>query len=391
MSTQIVTILMTRLFRLLIEATSLPPVNRRTPLEDILGLLDEALNDKYITNPDYNMLKSALNSKVGEYCTSRQTELGKGFAFSILKDFSKYIDNIYEVDGLSGIPSLKKKIPELSKRISGMVIGSEVQPPFTPEDIRSIRAYRGPDIDLAQLRSGVLCTEDHIDLSKAILKMWSEVYAMWNPIVDKMKDLKPFIKKAGEIRQEVRHQKDNALAKKFSDSSSLVTTLMTYKEAYIEVAKKAATERVDMLLRSLEKANWDINTLLPTRGYSKNTRVGYEIFLSGNIYRGLTSPVGKADAWGKPEIRMRSKPAEEKFIKNAVDGAAASYDEFVAKMVEKIGKPVVTSSFTGDPWTGSTLRVRCSDGEEQVWNTRMIVNYSVYGKAFNQFPSRRQK
>lgn len=69
--------------------------------------------------------------------------------------------------------------------------------------------------------------------------------------------------------------------------------------------------------------------------------------------------------------------------------ASGSYDAYVHKMIEKIGKPVSGASVRGNPWSGSTLDVTCTDGETQVWSTKMIINVSVLGKLFNQFPSRR--
>lgn len=46
---------------------------------------------------------------------------------------------------------------------------------------------------------------------------------------------------------------------------------------------------------------------------------------------------------------------------------------------------------SGNIWTGTTLMVTTNDGEEQIWNTQMIINFSKYQKMFNQFPSRRKK
>ena len=75
----------------------------------------------------------------------------------------------------------------------------------------------------------------------------------------------------------------------------------------------------------------------------------------------------------------------------SVQGAEASYRDFMHKMITKIGKPVVNAKMTGNIWTSAVLTVNTNDGEEQVWNTKMILNFSKYQKMFNQFPSRRKK
>ena len=60
-------------------------------------------------------------------------------------------------------------------------------------------------------------------------------------------------------------------------------------------------------------------------------------------------------------------------------------------MITKIGKPVTNAKMAGNIWTNAVLTVTTNDGEEQVWNTKMILNFSKYQKMFNQFPSRRKK
>jgi hypothetical protein len=49
---------------------------------------------------------------------------------------------------------------------------------------------------------------------------------------------------------------------------------------------------------------------------------------------------------------------------------------WVAKMIDKIGKTVAKAKMVGSPWTGSTLSVPTHDGEEQVWDNKMIINQS---------------
>jgi D-xylose transport system substrate-binding protein len=72
-------------------------------------------------------------------------------------------------------------------------------------------------------------------------------------------------------------------------------------------------------------------------------------------------------------------------------GAEDAYRNFMEKMIQKIGKPVVGAKMTGSIWTNAVLTVTTEDNEEQVWHTQMILNFSKYQKMFNQFPSRRKK
>lgn len=76
------------------------------------------------------------------------------------------------------------------------------------------------------------------------------------------------------------------------------------------------------------------------------------------------------------------------------DGAKSSYRKFIMKMTQKIGQAVESAEFSEwsrtDPWDFTSMTIVTKTGETQVWYTKVIVNYSVYGMAFNQFPTRRK-
>jgi hypothetical protein len=80
-----------------------------------------------------------------------------------------------------------------------------------------------------------------------------------------------------------------------------------------------------------------------------------------------------------------------RYIELNVKGAEEAYRNFMAKMIQKIGRPVVDAKMTGNIWTNAVLHVTTNDGEKQTWNTQMILNISKYQKMFNQFPTRKVK
>jgi hypothetical protein len=43
---------------------------------------------------------------------------------------------------------------------------------------------------------------------------------------------------------------------------------------------------------------------------------------------------------------------------------------------------------TRNPWDMSTITITTNNGKAVIFNTKMIMNFSVYGKPFNQFPTR---
>lgn len=92
---------------------------------------------------------------------------------------------------------------------------------------------------------------------------------------------------------------------------------------------------------------------------------------------------------------------EMRIKRDSKDMAAHEITAFSGKLTEKIDTarkeegqidtPVKSVTYQGNPnpheW--STLTATMTDGKKQVWETKIIVNYSVYQKAFNQWPTRR--
>jgi hypothetical protein len=79
----------------------------------------------------------------------------------------------------------------------------------------------------------------------------------------------------------------------------------------------------------------------------------------------------------------------ERLCNEAAEEAAASFDLYVAKLTAKVGE-CDAASVDGRLWSSSTLTVKKGATVER-WHTQQIVNFSVYGKAFNQWPTRKAK
>lgn len=110
----------------------------------------------------------------------------------------------------------------------------------------------------------------------------------------------------------------------------------------------------------------------------------------------LTLPTPKAELPEGQEylgafLRKRSSELEAKFIKQAVENAALEFDRYVYKLSIKTGAVKTATLKSQNIWENSLLTVELKDGEVQHWSTKMIVNFSKHGKAFNQFPTRQVK
>ena len=210
----------------------------------------------------------------------------------------------------------------------------------------------------------------------------------WKGIGEDIALLKGKVVKVTQKRAEAKQAAATAMSKKFSDSSSLIKIFESHLQEYKDMAEKRAKEFVKDLLDFLKKHDWDLDKAVPrTKSYQEYKATEQK----RQVYSALTKAKNNMRRHGEPDIREPDQTKIDHYVKLNVQGAEDAYRSFMQKMIEKIGKPVVDAKMTGNIWTNAVLTVKTNDGEEQVWNTKMILNFSKYQKMFNQFPSRRKK
>jgi hypothetical protein len=209
------------------------------------------------------------------------------------------------------------------------------------------------------------------DFKNAALDMAEE----FTPIKDKMASLKSMIVTATQQRAA---KKDAEVVQKKAEKdtqSTLVNVLEPFRNDYVEEARKKATQWIKSMKNRITEAG-GINEIAPpvTQQDLKNLS-----------YKERDEKQKRRDFWEFIESIDSSEYVEEQ-----AKIADASYEAWIFKLMSKIGKKVVDANMTGNPWTGSSLSVETEDGENQIWNTQMILNTSKLGKLFNQFPTRRK-
>jgi len=226
---------------------------------------------------------------------------------------------------------------------------------------------------------------------KALVTFYNE----WRPIAEKLVALKEKIVTAAMKRDVKKREKEVVQAKKRVSSASLIKVLEEHMDDYIERAKEMKKETIDYLAGKLKAVDWDLDKLFEQPDYRKHGRHQHRELANnrGNYLQlfDVESQAGSYDRDPNKHTKLKRSPKKEKIaIQQAAEGAKASYLEWVEKMIDKIGKPVVKAKTSGNPWTGSILEVETDDGEKQMWHTKMILNFSKYGTMFNQFPSLRK-
>jgi hypothetical protein len=226
---------------------------------------------------------------------------------------------------------------------------------------------------------------------KSIVDEVNKLVAKWKPVADDLKALKEKVVKVTTKRAETKAVAAKAMERKFADSSSLIKVFEDHLEEYKNGARDEAQKFIDARVAALEKAGWDLNVVAP----EPKSGYGSEAYKMAQARRAVYTSITKAKTTyrkpNEPDIRELNQAMVDRYINQAVQAAEDDYRAFMQKMIEKIGKPVVKATMTGSIWRNAVLTVATNDGEEQVWNTQMIINYSKYQRAYNQFPSRRKK
>lgn len=94
-----------------------------------------------------------------------------------------------------------------------------------------------------------------------------------------------------------------------------------------------------------------------------------------------------------PDIRVAKPDNVERIAEQAAKMAKDALESFCVKLAGKIdltGIAAVSAKYIGgtNPWGWTHLLVNPDKTTEQIWRTKMIINISVHGKLFNQWPTR---
>jgi hypothetical protein len=171
------------------------------------------------------------------------------------------------------------------------------------------------------------------------------------------------------------------------------------KDRAVALAAARAEQKITEVLADLHAHGWSLKAAAPHPRSNMSRRSYKEMQAKHNLYRQLTDRADRTNdpnaylssVPGADDLRISNDASEVHFVKQFKEAAAASYDAYVAKLVKKVG-PVKSADLYGEStWAHSNLHVVTEAGERQVWRTQMILNVSVLGTLFNQWPTRQVK
>lgn len=213
--------------------------------------------------------------------------------------------------------------------------------------------------------------------------------------------MKAETKKAAKARQISERISAHAAAKEkyYSDinNTPIGVAVAPIKADAIARAGTDAAEYIERLTAHLEKHNWNINAVAPYPAGHNMNRLQYQSAArKHSLYCSFTvkRPNQQTFHWNDPkatEFRDVCPESVAVFIQRAKEAAADHYQSFVCKLVAKVGAHTAATLDGNHVWGHSILAVTMPDGSIQKWKTQQIVNCSVYGLLFNQWPSRKVK
>lgn len=156
-----------------------------------------------------------------------------------------------------------------------------------------------------------------------------------------------------------------------------------------DAAEAAFRGNVQRVLDLLAQADWNLNVVAPG-GHSRMTRANY---MQAQAWRGLVTGMTQPDKARATLVesgyRLPDPERVERLVQGVREDAASAFDAFGAKLVAKVGEDVTGASIEARSgvWVESTLTVLKGEVVER-WRTKRIINCSVLGKLFHQWPTR---
>lgn len=160
------------------------------------------------------------------------------------------------------------------------------------------------------------------------------------------------------------------------------------RQESIEAAVAYASRLVARWTERLEAAGWDLEVAAPyPRSGMNKAQYTQAKALYTNLRRITKSTLTYCRRPHAPDPCVLSEQGIARFVQDCRDAASAQYDMFIVKMCKKIGECDSAELSGSHVWGYSFLTVKKGETVER-WKTQQIINVSVLGTPFNQWPSR---
>lgn len=172
--------------------------------------------------------------------------------------------------------------------------------------------------------------------------------------------------------------------------SHIAQAVAPLKQQAQDRAELAMTQRIEEAYKTLEAAAWDLDKVAPIPNSGCGRAAYKQAQALREFYSSVTTYTKPTRMMHEPNTRQAAPAAVARMIQRARDEAAGSFEAFVAKLETKVGEHSAATLHGSSVWGYSVLDVVTPAGPQR-WVTQQIINVSVLGKLFNQWPTRLKK
>lgn len=173
-------------------------------------------------------------------------------------------------------------------------------------------------------------------------------------------------------------------------ASPIRTAIEPQKQDAIDRAEYFAWQKIFEMTDELEAAGWDLQAVAPYpyNSYTADAAIQRQ---RHKEFAQLFRSVSPSRSINGPNIVRLDEELKQRYIDGARSIAAAEYEQFIAKLESKCGKVALAHLEGNHIWGYSFLTVTDFDGNQTIWKTQTICNYSKKGTPYTQYPSRKVK
>lgn len=211
---------------------------------------------------------------------------------------------------------------------------------------------------------------------------WQDVGGTYSEFLQKRKDQIAANKAAKQAMQEqVR-------------LSPITKAVEPLKTAATNAAEAYAKQVIEEATKRLTEAGNDLQIVAP---YPTSSDYMYRSLVARyTFYRSICKSRKATRSMREPEIADIDPKGVAKYIKDAREDAAFQFNQYVFKLVSKVGHVISAEiELVNGLWSHSILTVSAEHDtgngtafHTEQWRTKHILNQSKYGTVFSQFPTR---
>lgn len=173
-------------------------------------------------------------------------------------------------------------------------------------------------------------------------------------------------------------------------NTPIANAVAPLKQQAMDRAELAVTERIEAALAQLAAVGNDLNKVAP-QPHGMMGRATYKQAQALRAFlEAITVSTQASRRHGEPNLRVVAPGGIARLVSITREEAAGSYEAFVAKLEQKVGDHRAAALDGSSVWGHSVLHVTTPAGAQR-WVTKQILNVSVLGKLFNQWPTRLAK